>query len=192
MKKTSLVIALVLTSLLGYAQDPLFFFSSDKLIQEKQAPLKEMLSFVFFPLLKMEEKNTTKISEMIEQELKKVGNIVKKPALTPEGADLECYSNPSLQFTIEQLVDQNNKPLPVLQAILSINTTAELLKAKELVSINTNHWSVYLEKTDNVQEVIKKTFPSLLKQFIADFQRDNASDQKPTFYITYDSSWLKS
>jgi hypothetical protein len=137
----------------------------------------------------MEEKNVDETIELISQELKKVGLVVVKPILTPEGADLDSFSHPTLQFTIEQLVDQNNKPLPVLQAILSVNTVVEISRSKELLPLDTNQWSIYLEKTNDVQKVIKKTLPVLLKQFITDFQ--HANNQKPTFYIGYDSSWWK-
>lgn len=189
MKKPFFLLALLASSVLGHAQEDQFLFSSEALVQERQGSLKGFHSFVFFPLLKIEEKNAIKTVELIDQELKKVGLVIKKPALTPEGVDLECFSNPSLQFTIEQLVDQNNKPLPVLQARLSVTTVAEISGSKELGSLDTNRWYVYLEKTNDVQKVIKKTLPDLLKQFITDFQKTNTNNEKPTFYISYDDSW---
>jgi hypothetical protein len=191
MKKAALFTTFIFCSFLGHAKEPLFLLSSDPVIQEKQAPLKGLRSFVFFPLLKMEEKYVEKTIELIDLELKKVGCIVKKQVLTSEGADLECFSNPTLQFSIEQLVDSNNKLLSILQATLSVRNTAEIGKLGELTSLNTNHWSVYLKKTNDVQKVIKKTLPFLLSQFIAEFQSSHSAEEKPTFYITYDSSWWK-
>lgn len=120
-----------------------------------------------------------------------MGSVVKQPVLTSEGVDLDSFSNPILQFTIEQLTDQNNKLLPVLQGTLVVSTVAELSKTQEFSSINTNRWSVYLEKTNNIQEVIKKALPNLLNQFITDFQRSNTNKKNPTFYISYDASWWK-
>lgn len=189
MKNALLFVMLTSSSILGYAKESPFFLSSDEIVQEKQGSLKQLCSFAFFPLLKMEEKNANKIIELIDQELRKVGLVVEKPVLTSEGADLQSFSNPTLQFTIEQIVDQNNNPLPVLLATLSVNSVVELGKSKEFTTLNTNHWSIYLEKTNDVQKAIKKTLPPLLKQFIADFQRVNITDQMPTFYISYDSSW---
>ncbi len=189
MKKACFFIILASSSILGYALDNPFFLSSEAVLQEKQSSLKSLHSFVFVPLLKMEKKNVSETLELIDQELRKVGSVVVKSILTPEGADLESFSNPSLQFVIEQLVDQNNTPLPVLQAVLSVTTTAELCKSKEIESFNTNRWSIYLKKTNDVQDAIKQTLPSLLKKFLADFERANPSSQKPTFYIAYDKSY---
>jgi len=191
MKRAFFLIVLISGSILGRAENHPFFLSSEKIVEEKQGSLKALCSFTFFPTLKMEEKNVGKTIEIIDMELKKVALVVKKPVLTPEGADLDSFSNPTLQFTIEQLVDQNNRPLPVLQAILTVSTVAELGKSNEFASLNINRWSIYLEKTNNIQKVIKKTLPYLLKQFAADFQYANATDQKPTIYISYDSSWWK-
>lgn len=191
MRKTALFATFIFSSFLGHAKEPLFLLSSDPLVQEKQASLKGLRSFVFFPLLKMEEKQVEKIIELIDLELKKVGCIIKKQVLTPDGANLECFSNPTLQFSIEQLVDSNNKPLPVVQATLSLRNTVEIGKLGELSSLNTNHWSIYLKKTNDIQKIVKKTLPFLLSQFIMEFQRSHAADEKPIFYITYDSSWWK-
>lgn len=188
MKKILVLVMLAALSILGYSKNPSFFLSSEKIVQEKQGSLKELRSFNFFPLLKIEKENAKKTIELIDQELKKVGIVVKKPVLTAKGADLDSFSNPTLQFIIEQLVDQNNNPLPVLQAILSVNSTVEL-KTKELSPLSTNRWSIYLEKTNDIEKVIKNTLPQLLKQFIADFQQANANSQKPSFYISYDDSW---
>jgi len=189
MKKTLVFIILVTSSILGHAENSFFFLSSDKIFQEKQGSLKGLSSFTFFPLLKSEEKDARKIFELIDRELKKTGHVVMQPVLTPEGADLSAFSHPALQFSIEQLTDQNNNPLPVLHAILSLQTRVELSKTKESSFITTNCWSIYLKKTDDVQEVIKKTLPALLQQFLTDFQSENTGAQKPIFYITYDASW---
>ena len=43
-------------SILGHAKQSLFLFSSEPLVQEAQGSLKDMDSFVFFPLLKLEKK----------------------------------------------------------------------------------------------------------------------------------------
>jgi|GEM_PF-3093543 len=189
MKKLLLSTVLIAFSILGYADNSSFFLSSEKIVQEKQGSLKNLSSFVFFPLLKIEKKEASQIIELIEQELKKVGAVIKQPVLTPEGADLTTFSNPTLQFTIEQLVDENHNPLPVLQAILSIKTGVELGKSEEFSIVNTNRWSTYLKKTDDLQKVIKTTLPQLLKQFLSDFESVNTSSHKPTFYISYDVSW---
>ncbi|MGC1878477.1 MAG: hypothetical protein WA347_06845 [Rhabdochlamydiaceae bacterium] len=191
MTKAFLLIVLIFSSILCRAESDPYFLSSEKMVEEKQGSLKKLCSFVFFPLLKMEEKDAHKIIDMIDLELEKVALVVKKPVFTMEGADMSSFSNPILQFSIEQLVDQNNYPLPILQAILSISTGVKLNKSDEPASLNTNRWSIYLKKTNNVQDVVKKTLPDLLKQFIADFQRANSADQKPTFYICYDKSWWK-
>ncbi len=139
----------------------------------------------------MEEKNVGKTIELIHQELEKIGLVIKNPVLQPEGADLNSFSNPTLQFTIEQLVDATNTPLPVLHATLAISNVAELGKIKELMSIDTNRWSIYLEKTNDIEKIIKKTLPYLLKEFNAEFQATNTNGQKPTFSISYDGSWWK-
>lgn len=189
MKKRLLFAILTTFSILGYTEDSSFFLSSEKIVQEKQGSLKGLSSFVFFPLLKLEKKEASKIVELIEEELKKTGVVIKQPVLTPEGADLSTFSNPTLQFTLEQLVDQNNNPLPLLQAVLSIKTEVKLTKNEAFSIINTNRWSTYLKKTDDIQEVIKITLPQLIKQFLSDFQSANTTSQKPTFYISYDASW---
>ncbi len=189
MKKRFALIAFMGCSILGHAKQSPFLFSSEPLVQEAQGSLKDMDSFVFFPLLKLEKKNAIRVMELINQELQKVGVIVIKPVLTGEGADLESFSNPELAFTIQQLVDQSNKPLPVLQASLSVMNIVEIRKNKDLTSLETNRWCVYLEKTNDVQKVIQKVLPDLLNQFIADFQKTHAQNQKPKFYISYDDSW---
>lgn len=189
MKKTLLITLLSFLSILGHAEDQLFFLSSDKIVQETQGSLKELRSFSFFPLLKIENENASKFIELMNQELKKVGTVIKKPALTPEGIDFDSLSHTALKFTIEQLVDEENRPLPVLQASLSVSTVVEPSNTQELSVMSTNRWSIFLEKSNDVQGVIKKALPRLLSQFTADFQRGNSSSQKPTFYIGYDASW---
>jgi hypothetical protein len=189
--KAFLLIALISGSVFGHAKGSPFFLSSEEIVVEKQGSLKELCSFVFLPLLKMEDKNAQKIIDMINLELEKVALVVNKPVLTAEGADMSSFSNPILQFSVEQLVDQNNQPLPTLQAVLSINTGVKLGKRDEYTSLNTNRWSIYLKKMNSVQDVIKETLPALLQQFIADFQSANTADQKPTLYICYDKSWWK-
>lgn len=190
MKKALFFTTFFFFSALGYTEDLPFFLSSEAIVQEKQGSLKDLRAFTFFPLVKM-EKNVSQTIELIHQELKKVGTIVKKPVLTSEGADLSAFSHPTLQLTIEQLVDQSQQPLPILQAILSISRVAEVVPSKELVPVSTNRWSVFLRKTNDVQEAVKRAFPLLLSQFMTDFQRANTTDQKPTFYISYDDSWWK-
>ncbi len=191
MKNIFLFTALSFVSILGHSKEPLFFLSSDKIVQEKQGSLKSLHSFTFFPLLKIDEKNVGKTIGLIDQELRKVALVVKSPVLTAQGADLDTFSNPGLQFVIEQLVDQKNKPLPVLQATLSVSAVTELGTDQQLETINAGRWSVYLEQTNDVQAVIKKSLPYLLDQFTADFQKANGSSEKPTFYISYDASWWK-
>ncbi len=193
MKKATLFTTFFFCSFLflGHSKESLFLLSSDPIVQEKQIPLKQLHSFVFFPLLKIEEKQAKKTIELIDLELKKAGYVITKQVLTPNGADLEYFSNPTIQFSIKQLVDSNNKPFPVLQATLSIRNTVEIGNPGEPSSLNTNHWSIYLKKTNDVRKVIKKTLPFLLSQFVTEFQNSHPSDEKPTFYITYDSSWWK-
>jgi hypothetical protein len=191
MTKAFFLTLLIYSSVFGYAKNSPFFLSSEKIVEEKQGSLKELCSFVFFPVLKMEEKNAQKIIDMINLELEKVALVVKKPVLTSEGADMSSFSNPILEFSIEQLVDQNNQPLPTLQAVLSINMGVKLGKSDEYANLNTNRWSVYLKKTNNVQDVIREALPALLQQFIAEFKSANAAGQKPTLYICYDKSWWK-
>lgn len=191
MKKTLLITLLSFLSILGHSEDHFFFLSSDKVVQETQGSLKELRSFSFFPLLKIENENAGKLIALIDQELKKVGTVIKKPALTPEGVDFDSLSHTALQFTIEQLVDEENKPLPVLQANLCVNTVVEPSNTQELSIMSTNRWSIFLEKSNDVEAVIKKALPRLLSQFTADFQRGNSTSQKPTFYIGYDESWWK-
>jgi hypothetical protein len=137
MKKPLLFIVLSSLSILSYSKEPLFFLSSEKIVQEKQGSLKSLCSFSFFPLLKIEGREANKIIELIDQELKKVALVIKSPVLTPEGANLDTFSNPSLQFIIEQLVDQKNKPLPILQASLSVSTLANLNKNQDPSALNT-------------------------------------------------------
>lgn len=173
----------------GHTQDHPFFLSSDKIVQESQASLKGLNSFAFFPLLKIESENANKLISLMDQELKKVGVVIKKPMLTPEGIDFNSLSHSVLQFTVEQLVDEENRPLPVLQASLSLSGIVKPSNTEEPSVMSTNHWSIFLKKSNDVEEVIKKTLPRLLNQFIADFQHSNSSMQKPTFYIGYDASW---
>jgi hypothetical protein len=191
MKKACLFSTFVALSLLGYAEESVFLLSSEPIVQQSQGSLKGLRLFNFFPILKVEGKNADKMMELINQELKKEGLVIKKPILTPEGADLDSFSRPTLRFTVEQLVDQNNKLLPVLQATLSINSVAELSGTKELSPLNTNRWSIYLDLTNNAEAAVKKALPALLKQFALDFQRANTAKEKPTFYIGYDASWWK-
>lgn len=191
MRRLAFLSTFVFCSFLVHAREPLFFLSSDPLFQKQQESVKEFSSFVFFPLLKIEEKQEEKTIELIDQELKKIGCIIKKQVLTSDGADMECFSNPTLQFSVEQLVDSNNDPLSVLQASLSIRAIVRIGKANEMTSLNTNIWSVYLKKTNDVQKIIKKSLPLLLSQFITEFKKSHPVDEKPIFYITYDNSCWK-
>jgi hypothetical protein len=52
--------------------------------------------------------------------MKKAGCIIKKQIFTEKGADLECFSHPTLQFSIKELVDSENKPLAILEATLLV------------------------------------------------------------------------
>lgn len=165
-----------------------YLLSSDAIVQEKQGSLKDLRSFVFFPLIKLEGDQKQKIVKFLGQSLRQMGTVLEKQTLTPEGADLEAFSNPLLEFTLEQLVDQGGRPLPVLKATLSVSSAVEILSAKEISSLRLNHWCTYLEKNDNVEKMVKAAFPFLLELFLADWQKANGKDQKPTFYVTYDDA----
>lgn len=191
MKKIWLCILFISCLILVHAKDPAFLLSSEKFFQDNPAALKDLHSFIFSPLLHIEKKNVDKILGLIEQELNKIACVVKRNILTSDGVDLESFSNPTLQFTIEQLVDQNGKPLSVLLAALSVRSVVEMSKNNQLTSTTTNRWCAYLKKTNDVQKAIKETLPHLLKEFIEDFQRINGANQKPTIFITYDSFWWK-
>lgn len=180
---------LTLTDAYASRGEDYLILSSDKIVQETQGSLNGFRSFIFFPLLKLEKKNTKKTLEWIDHELKKAGMVIKKPVITSEGADLEAFSYPTLQYTVEQLVDQNNTLLPVLQAVLSINSVAELGKEKIASVVTTNRWSMYIDKTNDLQTVIKATLPILLTQFTTEFERAHSKGQKPNFYISYDDLW---
>src|SRR5690349_178132 len=122
MKKVWLSILLISCSILVHAKDPAFLLSSENFFQENPAALKDLHSFVFSPLLHIEKKNVDKILGLIEQELNKIACVVRKNVLTSDGVDLESFSNPTLQFTIEQLVDEKGNPLSVLQVALSVRS----------------------------------------------------------------------
>lgn len=191
--KKSIVIFMFLTMCIsGYPKDSPFFLSSESIMQQKQGSLKDLHSFTFVPLVKMEGKQAEKSIDYMKQALKSVGKVVEKPVSTSEGADLETFSNPVLQFSLVQLVDPNNALLPVLQIELSISAVVEFTNNKELASISTNCWSLYVQKTGDVYKVIQDAFPKVLKLFILDFQRANPGAEKPTFYINYDKSWWHS
>lgn len=165
-----------------------YFLSSEPLFQEKQGPLKDRRSFVFFPCMKLEDNQRQKITTFLNQSLKQVGTVIETQVLKPEGADLEVFSKPPLHFTLEQLLDQKGRPLPVLKATLSFSGVVEVLSSKEISSLPLNHWCTYLEKNDSVEKIVKKAFPFLLELFIADWQAANGKEQKPTFYIPCDAS----
>ena len=160
-----------------------FFFKEEGIVREGRGSLKEFKSFVFFPFLKMEEKETKNILDLIKKELIQVGLVVETHVFKPNGADLTSFSNPSLQFSIEQLVDKNNKPLPILEAALTVSTSVEILNNQESCSLPIDRFFVYLKKTNDIKKVIQETLPMLLQQFISNYQNANGKDQKPTFII---------
>jgi len=197
MRRFCLLICFCLQTSFGYADVDSYLLSSERLLEKKNASLKEFDYFVFFFLLKMEKEDIQTTIQLINQELRQVGQVVQKEIFTEKGVDLECFSNPTLQFTIQRLVDKKGEPLPVLKAELSINTVVEIVRNKEYLSLESNRWTVYLRNDENekndLQKTLKETLPFLLKQFYADFQRVNGKEKKPTYYITYDSSsWARS
>ena len=160
-----------------------YLLSSEPIIHENRTSLKEFNTFIFAPIIKTEKKGANKITALMSQELQRIGVVEKKRVFTEQGADLTPLSNPSLQFTLEQLVDQQGKLLPVIKATLSTRSSIEVLKNNEINSLSTNCWSVYLKQNDDVEKTIKTTLPDLLNKFLADYQNVNGKDQKPTFYI---------
>jgi hypothetical protein len=160
-------------------------------VRENQTSLTGFKSFVFVPLFKPMGKEKNTIKTFIQQELQRVGVVEKKRVFTEQGADLTSFSNPSLSFTLEQLVDKKGKLLPVIKATLSISTSVEVLRNNEIDSLSTNCWSIYLKQDDNVEKTIRTTLPDLLNKFLIDYQSSNGKDQKPLFYII-DTTELKS
>ncbi|MEN9343602.1 MAG: hypothetical protein RLZZ453_389 [Chlamydiota bacterium] len=176
----------------AHAKESAFFLSSETIVRQKQGPLKNLEMFSFIPLLKMEGKQADKVMHSIHKALQNVGTIVEKPIFTPEGADLSTFSNPTLQLRIEQIVDSQNIPLPVLKIELSIDDVVEFFHSKELAAIPTNQWIIYAPITTDLDKLIQTTFPKLLDQFIIVFRQANPNLEKPTFYINYDKSWWHS
>lgn len=187
MKKLFMFLSIAFFSLTN-AKENLFFLSSENIVQEPKTSLEPFHSFNFFPLLKLEKKNADKIMNIVDIELQKVGNLVKKPILTSKGADFDSFSNPTLRFTLEQLVDQNNKPLPLLQATLQIKSATDCGELSNIQDVS--KWVTYLKPSNNIQNVVQKSLANLLAQFSEDFQRSH--DDKPTIYVSYDASWWKS
>lgn len=74
-KNIVLFAVIAFNSILGHAKESPFFLSSDEIVQEKQASLKQLCSFVFFSLLKMEEKKANQTIELLNQDLKKVAGL---------------------------------------------------------------------------------------------------------------------
>lgn len=154
--------------------------------------MKDLNSFVFSFLLRMEPNEVEPTIKFIDQELGKVGQVVRKEIFTENGIDLTSFSNPSAQFIIERLVDGKTERLPVLRAQLSIKTITEIVKTKEYIPIKIKTWTVYIQdKGQNLAKALEESLPTLLRQFSSDYQSVNKKGAKPIFLITYDASWWK-
>lgn len=191
MRTICLSICLGIMSICAHAKSDFLPSSEQFLASHNSASLHGLNTFVFSFLLKMEPDEIEKTVNYINGELRKVGHVVKKEICTPNGMDLECFSNPSAQFIIERLTDEDANLLPVLRAQLAVTSVVEVTRNQELVSMPIKNWSVYLKYDEqNLQKVLNETVPVLLKQFLASFQESNPKT-KPTFVIVYDASWWK-
>lgn len=179
---------LLSSSMNGYSKEELFNYSSDPLLEIKQPLLKYGNAFVFIPMIKMERSTSTTLLNTVYKELEQFVTLVKNPVFKSEGADLSVFSHPPLTYTIEQLVDDKNKPLPVLKASLTVSNFVDIIRSGQNISLNTNTWYAYVKSTNDVKKVIQTSMPIILKAFISDFQKANPSEKKPTVYICYDDS----
>lgn len=116
--------------------------------------------------------------------------MVKKEIFTDQGMDIECFSSPRLRLSLEQLVDNEGRVVPTLKTQLAVNNVVEVSRNNALVSVNTNVWPLYLNRGNQTTlSALKKSVPQLLQLFLADFVKANGADKKPTFFVTYDTSW---
>jgi hypothetical protein len=188
MKNCVIVFSLGFAVLFSFvrADSDSYFLSSDSILQEKQGSLEGDKSFVFFSFVLTGKPQPQQVTKFIQEELKRVGIVIRHQVDTEKGMDMECFSNPGLQFTLKQLVDQDNRALPIIKAALDITSTVEIDRNHDSTSLLTNSWTVYLEKDKNVEKIVKKAFPLLLEKFIAAYKEANGKDAKPTFYIISD------
>ena len=85
--------------LLSFLSSP-FFPSSDPMFKKNDAAaLKDIDTFVFLFSLQMDKSESTSIIDLFNQELSKVGRVVKKEIFTDQGVDIDCFSNHRLQFS---------------------------------------------------------------------------------------------
>lgn len=154
------------------------------------AALNSLNPLVFSFVLKMNKEDVEPVINSISEQLARFGTIEKKEIFTSEGVDFAPLSHPSLQFLIEQLVDQEGKPLPVLEARLTLSSVVQIMANKELCSTGLRRWSICMEsKGQSVQTAVQQMLSPLLAQFITDYQLANDKTNKPIFYIVYDASW---
>jgi hypothetical protein len=178
----------LLTQNLQAKNAPSFLLSSveNMLSNNDVLGLEGIHSFVFFFFLQMEKEEDATIIDFFNQELSKIGQVVKKDILTGRGVDLECFSHPSLCFSLTQLVDNNHHPLPTLQANLRVSGTVEVCRNKTLIQTNIGTWNLYLNKKNQTTlSALKSSVSALLKEFETDFIKANGTDKKPVFFITY-------
>ncbi len=173
-----------------YGQTAFLLSSGQDVRSQCPAELRTLNPFVFSFVLKMNQADVEPIICSISEQLARVGTVVKKEIFTPEGVDFAPLSHPRLQFFVEQLVDLEGKPLPILEARLILSSIVQIMANKELCSASLRRWSIQIEsKGQNVQTAVQQTLSPLLAQFVADYQLANDKESKPTFYITYDASW---
>lgn len=138
----------------------------------------------------MEKEEVVSIIDFLEQELSKIGRVVKNEIFTDRGIDIECFSNSRLRLSLDQLVDSQSSLLPVLKTQLDVNNVVEISRNNNLVYANTNVWTLYLNREEETTlSALRKSVPQLLQLFLADFVKANGADKKPTFFVTYDASW---
>ncbi len=185
---------LLLNPLFAQSEKPSYFLlSSDQLFANNEtAALKDINSFVFLFSLQMNKEEACIILDFFNQELGKVGQVVKKEIFTDQGVDLDCFSLPRLKFSLAQLANNEKQLFPILKADLAVNSVVEVGKNKALIPTNTSTWFLYLNKDkETTLSALKKTLPHLLKSFVAEFIEANGTEKKPTFFIIYDPSWWK-
>lgn len=171
-----------------HAENTPFLLSSSEVINTKNdaAALKDLNTFVFLFYLQMEKEEMTNIMDYFNQELSKIGKVVKKEIFTDRGVDLECFSNCGLHFRLVQLVDHNHHLIPTLKAELAVHGMVDVSRNKAFVPADIGTWSSYLNQQEhNTMSALKISLPSLLQSFLADYTKANGSDKKPTFFIIF-------
>jgi len=144
--------------------------------------LEGVSSFVFIPGFFAEDaKQADQIYELLKKDLSRLGQVTTVCLLKTKNQEnvvnLEGFTGPILQYSLQELVSLEGRTLGIMKATLTLDASVQMTKKQMQVPIWTK--SCFVKALSKPIEEVALTFDFLMQDFYKDYSSVNK--EKPLF-----------